>query len=84
MTNPSYRNRSNWAAWRRDWHINAAWRGRADGKSYAWVFRSQHPGGAQFVFCDGSVHMLNETMDYFTFCSMCFISDTNSVTFDNL
>ncbi len=84
MTDPSYRTRSNWQGWARDWHINAAWQGRADGKSYAWVFRSQHPGGAQFVFCDGSVHMLNETMDYFIFCSLNFISDGNSVQIDNL
>ena len=84
MTDPNYRNRSNWQAWARDWHINAAWQGRADGKSYAWVFRSQHPGGAQFVFCDGSVHLLNETMDYFIFCSMTFIADGNTVTIDNL
>lgn len=26
--------------------------------------KSKHPGGAQVVFCDGSVHFLNETMNY--------------------
>ena len=30
-------------------------------------FRSQHKGGAQFVFADGSVHLLAETMDYLTY-----------------
>jgi prepilin-type N-terminal cleavage/methylation domain-containing protein/prepilin-type processing-associated H-X9-DG protein len=30
-------------------------------------FRSQHKGGAQFVFADGSVHFLAETMDYLTY-----------------
>jgi prepilin-type N-terminal cleavage/methylation domain-containing protein/prepilin-type processing-associated H-X9-DG protein len=30
-------------------------------------FKSKHPGGAQFVFCDGSVHFLTETIDYDTY-----------------
>jgi prepilin-type processing-associated H-X9-DG protein len=28
------------------------------------VFRSDHQGGAQFVFVDGSVHFVSETVDY--------------------
>lgn len=32
--------------------------------NYSWGFRSQHPGGAQFVFVDGSVHLLSTTIDY--------------------
>jgi prepilin-type N-terminal cleavage/methylation domain-containing protein/prepilin-type processing-associated H-X9-DG protein len=31
------------------------------------AFKSRHPGGAQFVFCDGSVHFLNENLDYVTY-----------------
>ena len=27
-------------------------------------FKSRHPGGAQVVFCDGSVHFLPETINY--------------------
>ncbi|HEV3020979.1 MAG TPA: H-X9-DG-CTERM domain-containing protein, partial [Pirellulales bacterium] len=27
-------------------------------------FRSKHPAGALFVYCDGSVHFLNEFMGY--------------------
>jgi len=27
-------------------------------------FKSYHPGGAQFAFVDGSVHLINETIDY--------------------
>jgi prepilin-type N-terminal cleavage/methylation domain-containing protein/prepilin-type processing-associated H-X9-DG protein len=30
-------------------------------------FKSKHPDGAQFVFCDGSVHFLNETIAYDTY-----------------
>jgi prepilin-type N-terminal cleavage/methylation domain-containing protein/prepilin-type processing-associated H-X9-DG protein len=30
-------------------------------------FRSAHPGGAQFLFGDGSVHLLLETIDYDTY-----------------
>ena len=27
-------------------------------------YKSKHPTGAQFLFCDGSVHFLNETINY--------------------
>jgi prepilin-type N-terminal cleavage/methylation domain-containing protein len=30
-------------------------------------FRSKHPAGAMFVYCDGSVHFLQETMSYDTY-----------------
>lgn len=30
-------------------------------------FKSDHAGGAQFVFCDGSVHFIPETVDYLTY-----------------
>jgi len=30
-------------------------------------FRSKHPAGALFVYCDGSVHFLQETMSYDTY-----------------
>jgi len=33
-------------------------------------FKSDHPGGAQFVFCDGSVKLLPESMDYLTYQQM--------------
>ncbi|MCU0959958.1 MAG: DUF1559 domain-containing protein [Pirellulaceae bacterium] len=30
-------------------------------------FKSRHPGGAGFVFADGSVHFLSQTIDYMTY-----------------
>ncbi len=68
------------AAWiylSRDWHINAPYQGRADKRTYAWVFGSKHPTGAQFTFADGSVHFLTQTMDYRTLCMLAFLQDGN-------
>ncbi len=55
------------------WAINAPW--DDSGKSYAWVFNSGHPGGAQFVFADGSARFLSENMDYRLFCLLNYIQD---------
>ena len=33
-------------------------------------FKSAHPGGAQFVFCDGSVHLLTDAIDHSTYQSL--------------
>ena len=35
--------------------------------NYSWGFRSKHPGGAQFLFGDGSTRMLQETIDHTTY-----------------
>ena len=33
----------------------------------SWAFKSRHPQGAQFVYCDGSVHFLMQQMNYTTY-----------------
>jgi prepilin-type N-terminal cleavage/methylation domain-containing protein/prepilin-type processing-associated H-X9-DG protein len=33
-------------------------------------FKSHHPGGANFVFVDGSVHFLKQTINMFTYCAL--------------
>ncbi len=42
----------------RDFHINSAYQNDALGRTFARTFNSLHPGGAQFVFADGSTHFL--------------------------
>ncbi|HXT60138.1 MAG TPA: DUF1559 domain-containing protein [Pirellulales bacterium] len=34
-------------------------------QQYAWVFGSYHPGGAQFVMCDGSTRFISDNVDYY-------------------
>jgi len=67
------------ATHQRDYAINSAYQNRADGKGFAWVFRSSHPGGAMFCFCDGSTHFLAETLDYLTFLRLVLIQDKEVV-----
>ncbi|MBM4000244.1 MAG: DUF1559 domain-containing protein [Planctomycetes bacterium] len=71
---------ANWLLYARDWHINAPYQGRADRKTYAWVFGSKHSTGAQFTFADGSVHFLSQTMDYRTLALLAFLQDSNPIT----
>jgi prepilin-type processing-associated H-X9-DG protein len=70
---------NNLLIYRNDWHINSVWRGNARQSTYAWVFNSQHPGGAQFAMCDGSVTFLPEMMDYEAFCRLNYIADGEPV-----
>ncbi|MHB8899514.1 MAG: DUF1559 family PulG-like putative transporter [Thermoguttaceae bacterium] len=63
----------------RDYHINSAYNNDAQGRHFAWTFSSQHPGGAQFVFADGSIHFLAETIDYLTLARLARIHDGEPV-----
>jgi prepilin-type N-terminal cleavage/methylation domain-containing protein/prepilin-type processing-associated H-X9-DG protein len=47
-----------------------------------WGFKSAHPGGANFVFGDGSVHIIPETIDYQTYQYLGGIADGHSVSVD--
>ncbi len=63
------------------WSINGVWTaGDPLKKTYAWVFNSLHPGGAQFVLCDGSTRFLPQTINYVTFCHLNYIHDGQPVT----
>jgi prepilin-type N-terminal cleavage/methylation domain-containing protein/prepilin-type processing-associated H-X9-DG protein len=55
------------------WPINTKYQGPYDGSSTCKVFAwsSMHPGGANFVFCDASVHFLSETIETHTFPDPC-------------
>jgi prepilin-type processing-associated H-X9-DG protein len=65
-----------------DWRINAAWQGDARRRTYAWVLGSKHPGGAQFVFGDGSTRFLSDSMEYLTLVRLAYIQDGGVVTLD--
>lgn len=46
----------------------------------SWGFRSNHPGGAQFLLVDGSSHFIPETIDYRTYQYLGGRADGNPVT----
>jgi len=43
-------------------------------------FGSRHPGGANFVLCDGSVHFISEEIDPEVFVALCTIDGGESVS----
>jgi prepilin-type N-terminal cleavage/methylation domain-containing protein/prepilin-type processing-associated H-X9-DG protein len=64
-----------------DWNVNAVWRGDTRHRVYAWVFSSNHAGGANFVMLDGSVKFIRNSINYLNFCALNYIAD--GTTFAN-
>ena len=68
------------AAHQRDYHINSAFNNDPQRRQFAWTFGSQHPGGAQFTLCDGSVTFLSDSLDYLTLIRLSYILDGEPVS----
>ena len=51
--------------------------------NYSWGFRSKHPGGAQFLFGDGSIRMIQETIDHTTFQRLGGRKDGGTIALDD-
>lgn len=64
----------------RDYHINSSYNNDAQRRQFAWTFGSQHPGGAQFTMCDGSVTFLSNSLDYLTLIRLAYILDGEPVS----
>jgi prepilin-type processing-associated H-X9-DG protein/prepilin-type N-terminal cleavage/methylation domain-containing protein len=61
------------------WHINYPYGGPGNLLQNAWGFGSRHSGGANFLFCDGSVHFLNDGMPFATFQALNSINGGEAV-----
>ncbi|MCA9176906.1 MAG: DUF1559 domain-containing protein [Planctomycetales bacterium] len=73
---PATGNSNKWT----NWTINAPWEGDVQKRTYAWVFNSAHPAGAQFTLCDASTQFLGDTIDYGVLLRLAYIHDGEPVT----
>ena len=82
---PGYSNCANGGAagnggsYGKDFTINANYCGNSNGKQYAWGYGSGHSGGAHFVFADGAVRFVSQTVDYRTLCLLQYIHDARPI-----
>jgi prepilin-type N-terminal cleavage/methylation domain-containing protein len=69
----------------RRWKLNADWDSGTTpmtyypGQTYAWVFNSSHPGGAQFCLGDGSVRFVRNEIDYYSWWRLNYCRDAEPV-----
>ncbi len=49
--------------------------------NYSWGFRSEHAGGAQFLFVDGSTHFISENIDHESYQRLGGRADGQTVAF---
>ena len=54
-----------------------------DNWNYSWGFRSKHPGGAQFLFGDGSTRILADTIDHTTYQRLGGRKDGGAISLDD-
>lgn len=71
------------------WHINYpfgareyGWEGKYGMLQYAWGFGSWHVAGANFLFCDGSVRYLADSMTFATFQALNSMNGFETITED--
>jgi prepilin-type N-terminal cleavage/methylation domain-containing protein/prepilin-type processing-associated H-X9-DG protein len=59
-------------------HINSVAKPYSNNPNHRRGFSSNHPGGAQFVFVDGSVHFISENVDHSDATSASLVNSTYS------
>jgi prepilin-type N-terminal cleavage/methylation domain-containing protein/prepilin-type processing-associated H-X9-DG protein len=76
-------NASTVASYAADWNINRPYQNDVLRRTYAWVFSSNHSGGANFLLLDGSVRFIRDGIPYESFCALTYMSDGTSLATSN-
>jgi hypothetical protein len=68
----------------RRWELNHDWEDDYGvvyhGQTYAWVFNSLHPGGAQFCFGDGATRFIRNEIDVYAWWRLNYCHDNEMVS----